>query len=392
MSGSDTRLFVATGYRYWLGVHPAARAARRRLHERAAAIPDLALRCDALVSHRDKRSNSEGLAALALLAPAEARERIVGSLVAYQLMLDYLDGVSERRSAEPIANGLRLHAAFEAALDPDAGHHDYYELAEAGDDGGYLVELIETVRGLMATLPSYPVVREGLLRQARLCRESQALNHALCFAPVQEQVERWAAETAAASGFDPDFEWWEVVAAAAASSLCVGALLALAAKPGVGEAEAAAVEAAYFPWASGLNALLDSVVDLDEDSNGDSHLRRYESPEHAVERLATFATGARERVSQLPDGRLHEAILAAMGAMYLSQPEAWQPEAEAVSAALYEAFGPLTRPALLVHVARRRGRGAGALLAAHRRMRRTDGPGQISEAGPVGRRGLGKAR
>ena len=43
-------------------------------------------------------------------------------------MLDYLDGVSERPRDDPIANGLRLHSAFEVALDPEAAHADYYGL------------------------------------------------------------------------------------------------------------------------------------------------------------------------------------------------------------------------------------------------------------------------
>jgi hypothetical protein len=242
-----------------------------------------------------------------------------------------------------------------------------------GDDGGYLTELIATVRRPLGGLPSYPVVRGALLRQARLCRDSQALNHALRFSPVQEQVADWAAATAEDVGIDAGFEWWEVVAAAAASSLSVGALVALAAKPGVEKAEAEAIDAAYFPWASGLNALLDSLVDLDEDRDETSHLRRYESGEYAVERLTALAAGARERVSALPDGRLHEAILAAMGAMYLSQPEAWRPGAEAFSRSLYRTFGPLTGPSLVVHVARRGGRGAGTLLRARggRRQSRT---------------------
>jgi tetraprenyl-beta-curcumene synthase len=374
---SSARLFASAGRSYWLGVFPAASAARRRLHRRAAAIPDPALRAEALASFRDKRSNSEGLAALALLAPVAGRRGIVQGLIAYQLMLDYLDGVSERPSADPIANGLRLHSAFEVALDLEAEHFDYYGLAGVGEDGGYLVELIETVRRSLGGLPSYATVREPLLRQARLCRESQSLNHALQFAPVQEQVDEWAAATAADAGVDLGFEWWELIAAAAASSLCVGALLALAARPGVGSAEADAVDAAYFPWASGLNALLDSLVDLDEDQNGASHLRRYESREHAGARLTALAVGARERVSRLPDGELHEAILAAMGAMYLSQPQAWTPEAEVVSKAMFDAFGPMTRPAILVHVVRRGGRGAGALLSAHRRRRDTESRGRI---------------
>ncbi len=41
--------------------------------------------------------------------------------------------------------------------------------------------LIETCRAPLRELPSYAAARAPLLRQARLCRESQALNHALRF-------------------------------------------------------------------------------------------------------------------------------------------------------------------------------------------------------------------
>ncbi len=367
--GGPVRLFATAACRYWLGVFPTARATQRRLLARAEAIPDPLLRADALASHRDKGSNSEGLAALAVLAPAEGRAPVVRSLVAYQLMLDYLDGVSERRSEDPLANGMCLHTAFEVALDPDAPHEDYYSLAAGDDDGNYLLELIETCRASLRALPSYGASRECLQRQARLCRESQALNHALRFAPVEARLDEWAARTAAEAELEPGFEWWELIAAAAASSLCVGALLALAATPGATEADARRVESAYFPWASGLNALLDSLVDLDEDPEEASHLRRYESREHAAARLAELASGARQRVSELPDGRLHEAILAAMGALYLIHEEAWQPDREPVSLAVYAALGPLARPSLAVHLLRRRGRGSRAVLSAGRRSR-----------------------
>ena len=135
----------------------------------------------------------------------------------------------------------------------------------------------------------------------------------------------------------------------------------MAATPGSAEADARRVEAAYFPWASGLNALLDSLVDLDEDPEGVSHLRRYESHEQAAARLATLAAGARQRVAELPDGRLHEAILAAMGALYLIHEEAWRPGREPISLAVFGALGPLARPSLAVHLIRRRGRGSRAL-------------------------------
>jgi tetraprenyl-beta-curcumene synthase len=364
--GGSLRLFATAARRYWLGVFPAARSAQRRLLKRAEAIPDPLLRADALASHSEKGSNSEGLAALAVLAPAARRAELARSLVAYQLMLDYLDGVSERPTSDPLANGLSLHRAFEVALDPDAPHADYYAQAPANEDGGYLLELIETCRAPLRELPSYEAARGALLRQARLCCESQALNHAQHFVAVDRQLDEWAAHTEALAGLEPGFEWWELIAAAAASSLCVGALLALAATPGASEADARRVESAYFPWASGLNALLDSLVDLDEDPEGASHLRRYPSHEHAAERLEAIASGARRRVAELPDGRLHEAILAAMGALYLIHEEAWRPGREPIALAVYGALGPLARPSVAVHLLRRGGRGSRALLAARR--------------------------
>jgi tetraprenyl-beta-curcumene synthase len=364
--GGSVRLFAAAARRYWFDVFPAARSTQRRLLARAEAIPDPLLRADALASHHDKGSNSEGLAALAVLAPKHRRAALARSLVAYQLMLDYLDGVSERPTEDSLANGLSLHRAFEVALDPTAAHVDYYAHIPARDDGGYLRELIETCRAPLAELPSFQVVQPALHHQARLGCESQALNHALPFAPVEEQRDQWAARTADEAGLEAGFEWWELIAAAAASSLCVGALLALAATPGATEAEACRVESAYFPWASGLNALLDSLVDLDEDPEHASHLRRYESLEHAAERLAAIASGARERVAALPDGDLHEAILAAMGALYLVHEDAWRPGREPISLAVYGALGPFARPSLAIHFLRRGGRGSRALLAARR--------------------------
>jgi tetraprenyl-beta-curcumene synthase len=369
-SSASARLFASAARRYWLQVFPVARSTRRRLLRLAEAIPDPLLREDALVSHRQKRSNSEGLAALAILAPAPSRSAVARSLVAYQLMLDYLDGVSERPTADPLGNGLRLHRAFEVALDPEAEHDDYYALAAAREDGGYLVALIETCREPLGELPAYPAARSVLLCQARLCRDSQALNHAMPFAPFGERIAEWAASTSAAFHLaGGEMDWWELLAAAAASSLGVGALLALAAQPGAGESEAQRVGEAYFPWASGLNALLDSLVDLDEDPEHASHLRRYSSEEVAAERLAAIAATARERVSALPDGGVHEMILAAMGALYLVRPEAWEPRREEISRGVLTALGPFARPALIVHLLRRGGRGSGALAAAMRARR-----------------------
>jgi hypothetical protein len=83
--------------------------------------------------------------------------------------------------------------------------------------------------------------------------------------------------------------------------------------------------------------------------------------------MRTIAIGARRRLSELPDGRLHEAILTAMGALYLAHEEAWRADREAVSLAVYAALGSFAKPSIAVHLMRRRGRGARALLLARRK-------------------------
>ncbi len=251
-------------------------------------------------------------------------------------------------------------------MDPGADHVDYYEYV-GRDDNGYLLALIDACRAPLGHLPSYPTVQSALQRQARLCQRSQALNHALRFSSLDGEIDEWAAETTALLELEEPFEWWELLAAAAASSLSIGALLALAARPGVTEADARQVEFAYFPWASGLNALLDSLVDLDEDPVDASHVRRYDTVEDAAERLASIASCARERVSGLPEGSLHETILVAMAALYLARPEAWRQGREVIAQRVFAELGPLARPALYVHVLRRGGRGAGTLFAARPR-------------------------
>ena len=128
-------------------------------------------------------------------------------------------------------------------------------------------------------LPSYEAVRRPLLRQARLCRESQALNHALRFAPVEDRIDEWAAQTAGEAGAGRHASSGGSCSPPpppprSTSAPCSPSPRRRAqARP-----TPARVESAYFPWASGLNALLDSLVDLDEDPEDASHLRRYDIP------------------------------------------------------------------------------------------------------------------
>ena len=66
------------------------------------------------------------------------------------------------------------------------------------------------------------------------------------------------------------YRWWEV-AAGASSSVAAHALIAAAAEPRTGAAEAARIDAAYFPSIGALTVLLDDLVDRDEDAAAGAH-------------------------------------------------------------------------------------------------------------------------
>ena len=136
------------------------------------------------------------------------------------------------------------------------------------------------------------------------------------------------------------------------ASLTVHALLALAAKPGLGTAEITRVRRAYFPWISAATTMLDSYVDQAEDAaNGDhSYLAHYPTAEFALQRIGALLHRSMAEASGLRDGERHVLIVACMVAMYLSKDSAWAPPMRRGTQELVKAGGPL--PALLLPVLR----------------------------------------
>jgi hypothetical protein len=83
---------------------------------RAAQIPDPELRADALTAIRRKRGNING-AGLFWTLPYRRNRDLLGVLMAYEILADYLDCVSERSAGLGVANGRQLHLALVEALD-----------------------------------------------------------------------------------------------------------------------------------------------------------------------------------------------------------------------------------------------------------------------------------
>jgi tetraprenyl-beta-curcumene synthase len=358
--GDDGRLALAVSFanaarHYWLGVFPSVCLERRRRRARALAIPDPLLRATALDAQR-KWGNVEGAAAFAAFVPRRHRAATARAVMCFQAAYNYLDMLGEQPSDDPAANGRSLHSALLVALDPDpdAAHRDYYAHHPQRDDGGYLREIVEDCRAALVALPSYPALASAARRAAERIVEFQSCNTGELQGDLAA-LESWAR---AATPPGSDLRWWET-AASAGSSLCVFALIALAAEdpdlarsPGV----AAAVQDAYFPWIGALHSLLDNLVDVTEDRATAQHslIGRYASSQEAAERMGRLAERSLRAARALPDGRAHALIVAAMASFYLSTPEAATLAALPVARAVMDVLDGPAGLAMLVFRARLR--------------------------------------
>lgn len=306
---------------------------------RAATIPDVTLREDALTALTCKRFNAEGAALFAVLAPRRD-PRLLRLLVAFQILLDFLDSVSEQCGPDPLADGHQLHLALRDALDPCRPLGDYYRHHPRREDGGYLRALVETCRESCLALPSYRFVRVLALQGAERCGV-QGFNHDPDPARRDRALERWAACT---FPLTREVSWWELTAAAS-STLGVHALLALGADPNCGECDADEVAAAYMPWICAASTMLDSYVDelQDAESDGHSYIAHYANERVAAERTKELIRRSLAEARRLRNGARHALIAAGMVAMYLSTDDARTSAKRTTTRACLRAGGLLPR-------------------------------------------------
>jgi tetraprenyl-beta-curcumene synthase len=309
---------------------------------RALIIPDRHIRKDALETLEQKLTHIMG-AALFSIIPARRDRRLLRVLVAYEIIIEFLDNVHERAGGE--LNGRQLHRALVEALDPCAPISDYYRHHPFKQDGGYLRALVQACREGCVTLCSYSAARPLLLVEAGRCRGVQSLNHDSDSRRRADALHAWSGVHFPG---EHEVSWWEL-AAAASSSLGVHALLALAA---AGSHELTQAHEAYVPWIAAVSTLLDSFVDeLRDEAAGDhSYVAYYSNPDVAVGRLAELIHRSAQEASGLPGGHRHAVIAACMVAMYLSHERLSSPALRASRDQLALAGGSLTK--LLVPVLR----------------------------------------
>lgn len=307
--------------------------------DRAFAIPDAPIREDALSAISTKRFNPEGAALFAVL-PRRYDMNLVRLLVAFQILLDFLDSVTERRVPMPVENGTQLHCALVEALHPGTPISDYYRYHPWRDDGGYLTALVTTCRECCGALPSYGCVKTRVVEAARRCGV-QGLNHDPDPRRRELRLKQWVS---AEFADQRELSWWELTAAAS-STLGIHALLAHAADPAFADRQACAVEHAYMPWVCVASTMLDSYVDEAADLAGDGHsyVAHYASPGVAAHRVCDLVHRSMYEARHLRGGTRHALIVAGMAAMYLSADEARTPAMRASTDRFVEAGGSLTR-------------------------------------------------
>jgi tetraprenyl-beta-curcumene synthase len=304
------------------------RLVRRELdgwRARAELIEDPILREHAIGSLTRKRTLVDG-AAFYWILPERRDAGLLRLLVAFQVLADLLDELSERGG-----DGHDLMRAFVDAvvLDTPVGEHDEYTMA-----------LIEACRTGCAALPGYPLIH-GLLGAQAHQAGALELHH------IADPDARAAAlRRFAADAFDtaPEATWFEQTAGGA-SALTIIVLLAMAADPRTTERDIHAALAVYSPWVSALSMMLDSWVDQHDDRAGGhvSFVGYYGDRDAAVERIAFLVNRSLRDLAALPGAERHMLITAAMTAMFLSRDSARSDELAAGTRTMVAAGGPLTR-------------------------------------------------
>jgi tetraprenyl-beta-curcumene synthase len=337
------RRFLALGPPGWLAtarfvgaVIPRAGRELATIRARAAAIPDPALREQALASIDGKAYHVQGGCILATFLPPAAARRYIAIVAAVETIYDYLDNLCDRLPGVTQQAFATLHESLFDALDDRRTPSDYYRAGPPGDDGGYLRSLVDAARAGLRELPNYHAVRDRLAEVARFYAELQVLKHG---PPGARELACGAWYALNRERF-PDLAWWEF-AAACGSSLPVFALVELASRERLDPAEIDATTSAYFPGVSAIHILLDYFIDQAEDrEHGElNFVACYGSSTEAVTRLRRLVRCTLERVRGLAGSARHRFLVQAMCVFYLTHPKVFEQRLDAESAALLAALG-----------------------------------------------------
>lgn len=338
MASAGLALMVAN-LRFWTTVAPVVSRQLARWEQQAKRIEDPILHALALQKLSEEHFNAQVAATLSTTAPAEHRQAVVEAIVAYEVIYDYLDGLTEQPLITSLASARDAYKAFTDAIQPDTETSaDYYASLDL-DDNGYLARLVAAVRDSLQTLPSWSAASHNALTAAVRCTEAQARAHTTPGAAL----ESWAKDQAD----DGYLGWQEFLAGAASSVLAVHALIAAAAEPQLTSQDAAGIDRAYLSICA-LSTILDGLVDYEQDQQAAQagYLGYYQDDEQVARSLAQAARHAIQNARELPHAAHHLMTLVGVAGYYTSAPTAKSHLAQAGTRQLRRELSPLITPVL----------------------------------------------
>lgn len=256
-------------------VKPLAQEELQFLHKKTSLIKDQNLSKLAQWSIETKAFHSLGAAIFSLpLDRGKAKDFIQG-IVAFETIADFLDTVCDRGEITKEENYAALHNIIVKTVALE--NPDEYNIIPSSSE--YFKVLINRSQNLISRLPSYPIVRPFLIKSAKTYSYMQTFTH-LPKGVREEKCKKWFTEQK--DEFEPDITWWEFTAAGG-STLTLFALLLAAYNPNLEKDQALLVYNTYYPWMNGINILMDSFIDQDDDNkNGDMNFMTYYKDENAV--------------------------------------------------------------------------------------------------------------
>lgn len=342
---SGTRVTVELSIaasRYALGVSGVVRRELASWRNRALAIEDPRLRRLALAKLDDEGFNAKAAAMLATFAPRRRRASVVRTIVALEVLFDYLDGRTEPAvpGCDPLAWRRDLFVALAAAL---ARPQDDPQHALQDGDSEYLLALAQAVREGLDRLSHDHAIRETIVRAGARAAEAQVRTHALGELGAQ-QLYTWIEREREGSKLDRH----AYHAGACASVLCIHALIAAAAHPPSRMPDVVTLDELYLRIAA-VAALLDRVVDheLDRRADDDAAALILGQAELKSTLLGLVAQTA-AAVSSRERSRGEPTMLAGVLAYYLTTPGASTPFATPIATALRARHGATIAPAYVL--------------------------------------------
>ncbi|MDC3412417.1 tetraprenyl-beta-curcumene synthase family protein [Aquibacillus sp. 3ASR75-11] len=284
---------------------------------KAEEIPNQELRKQALASINTKKFHCQGGAVYSLLAGKRWRDSI-RFIIAYQTISDYLDNLCDRSSSlDPIDFQL-LHQSMYDALSPKQKVKNYYRLRQEQEDGGYLIELVQTCQNYLKTLPELEVIQPYLLRLEEFYADLQVHKHVTDEERLP-RLEGWFQD----KGRDWSNLAWYEFSASSGSTLGIFCLVSYAMDGKTSPELAKAVFEGYFPYVQGLHILLDYFIDQQEDKKeGDLNFCfYYPSLDQMKNRLLYFIRQSNQHVQQLPHKHFHEMVHQGLVGLYLADPK-----------------------------------------------------------------------